>query len=141
MSCWESHWQRGLKRVYILRSEVLCVVVLQALFKKKGYIETILYCTLINIPLPRTELLHNIVSFFLWHVSMHRANSEICLLHFLCQPVHLPLGVAENNCLSYSKSVIKIAKCVKLPLLTFYCYEELLYSFQRQFVTESTLLN
>lgn len=69
---------------------------------------------------------------------MHRADSEVSLLHFLCQPVNLPLGVAENHCLGDSESVIEIAKCVKFPLLPFYCYKELLYSFQCQLITENT---
>ena len=51
------------------------------------------------------ELLHDCVSLLLWHVSVHGANSEVGLPHLLCQPVHLPLGVAEDNCLKNANLV------------------------------------
>lgn len=40
-------------------------------------------------PCSRSELLHNGLSFFLGHVSMHRGHGEICLPHLFSQPVHL----------------------------------------------------
>ena len=43
------------------------------------------------------ELLHDCVSLLLWHVSVHGANGEVGLPHLLRQPVHLPLGVAEDH--------------------------------------------
>merc|ERR1719250_67234 len=45
------------------------------------------------------ELFHNSVSLLLWHVTVHGAHSEVSLSHLLSQPVHLTLGVAEDNCL------------------------------------------
>ena len=46
------------------------------------------------------ELFHNGVSLLLWHVAVHGAHGEVRLPHLLGQPVHLPLGVAEDNCLN-----------------------------------------
>ena len=46
------------------------------------------------------ELFHDGVSLLLWHVAVHGAHGEVRLPHLLCQPVHLPLGVAEDNCLN-----------------------------------------
>lgn len=85
----------------------------------------------------RSELLHDVVSLLLWHITMHRAYCEVRFLHFLCEPVNLPLGVAEDDCLSYSQCIIEITQCVKLPLFTFDCYKELLNAFKCQLITES----
>jgi hypothetical protein len=38
------------------------------------------------------ELLHDGVSLFLGHVSVHGGNGEICLSHLLCQPFNLHTG-------------------------------------------------
>lgn len=87
------------------------------------------------IPLSRTKLFHNIISLLLWHVSMHRTDSEVGLLHFLCEPVHLPFSVTENHSLCDGQSVIQVTQSVKLPLLSLYSYKELLNAFQSQLVT------
>lgn len=66
---------------------------------------------------------------------MHRADSEVSLLHLLCEPVHLSLGVAEYHRLSDGQSVIEVTESVKLPLLTLNSNEELFDAFKSQFVT------
>ena len=66
---------------------------------------------------------------------MHGRNSEIGLSHLFRQPVDLALGIAEDDGLCDGKCIVEIAKCVKFPLFSFNGNEELLDSFQRQFVT------
>ena len=41
------------------------------------------------LPLSRSELFHDGISFFLWHVAMHWRHSKVCFPHFFCQPVNL----------------------------------------------------
>lgn len=48
---------------------------------------------------------------------------------------HLSLGVAEDDSLSDGQSVIQIAQCIKLPLLSLNSNEELLDTVQCQFIT------
>ena len=43
-------------------------------------------------PVPSPELLHDGVSLFLRHVSVHGGNGEISLSHLLCQPFNLHTG-------------------------------------------------
>merc|ERR1719500_1750425 len=81
------------------------------------------------------ELLHNGISLLLRHVTVHRAHREVGLPHLLCQPVDLPLCVAEDHCLGDSESVIEVAQSVKLPLLPLNSHEELLDPLQCQLVT------
>ena len=42
-----------------------------------------------SLPLSRSKFFHDGISFFLWHVTMHGWNSEVCLSHLLHKPVHL----------------------------------------------------
>lgn len=91
--------------------------------------------------MPRTELLHNIVSLFLWHVSMHRADGEVSFLHLLSEPVHFPLRVTEDHSLSDCERIVEVTKSVEFPFFTFYCYKELLYTFQCQLVTKNKYEN
>ena len=42
-----------------------------------------------SLPLSRSKFFHDGISFFLWHITMHSWNSEVCLSHFLHKPVHL----------------------------------------------------
>lgn len=66
---------------------------------------------------------------------MHGADREVSLLHLLSEPVNLPLGVAEDDCLGDRQCVIQVTEGIKLPLLTLYSYKELLDAFQCQLVT------
>src|ERR1700676_1549965 len=50
-------------------------------------------------------------------------------------PTYLTPRIAENDGLGDGERVVEITKCVELPVLLFYCYEELLDSFERQLVT------
>lgn len=43
------------------------------------------------------EFAHDGVTLLLRHVAVHGAHCEVVLPHLLSQPVHLPLGVAEND--------------------------------------------
>ena len=66
---------------------------------------------------------------------MHGAHSEVGLSHFLGQPVHLPLGVTEDDGLGDGQSVVQVTQRVKLPLLSLNSNKELLDALQCQLVT------
>ncbi len=78
------------------------------------------------------EALHDGIPLHLWHVSMHGCNCEVILLHLLCQPVHLSLCIAEDDCLSDGQGVVQVTQRVKLPLLLLDCHKELLDALQRR---------
>ena len=81
------------------------------------------------------ELLHDGVSLLLGHVAVHGAHSEVRLPHLLREPVHLTLGVAEDDGLGDGESVVQVTERVELPLLPLHGYEELLDALQCQLVT------
>lgn len=54
---------------------------------------------------------------------------------------YLPLSVAENDCLGDGQGVVEITQGVKLPLFPFHSNEELLDSFQCQFITNQRGIN
>ncbi len=76
------------------------------------------------------EALHDGIPLHLWHVTMHGCNCEVILLHLLCQPIHLSLCIAEDDCLCDGQGVIQVTQCVKLPLLLLDCHKELLDALQ-----------
>ena len=80
-------------------------------------------------PVSCTELLHDGISLLLWHVSVHGGDGKIGLSHLLRQPLHLPLGVTEDDRLCDCEGVIQVTQCVKLPLLLLYGNKELFDSF------------
>mmetsp|Transcript_13433 Transcript_13433/g.34256 ORF Transcript_13433/g.34256 Transcript_13433/m.34256 type:complete len:324 (-) Transcript_13433:313-1284(-) len=84
--------------------------------------------------LAAAELLHDLVSLVLRHVSMHGCNSEIVLPHLLGQPVHLAARIAENDCLCDGQGVVQVTQRVELPLLLLHCHEKLLDALQRQLI-------
>jgi len=61
--------------------------------------------------------------------------SELFLLHLSREPVHLFLGVAEDDGLRDRQRVVEIAKRIELPLLPLHTHEELLDSVKRKFIT------
>ena len=81
-----------------------------------------------RVPLP--ELAHDAVSFFLIHRSVHAGDSEIAVNHFLGEPFDLCLGVAEDDGLSDSETIIKVAEGIELPFLLVDRNEELLDAFK-----------
>merc|ERR1719183_867505 len=81
-----------------------------------------------------TELLHDSVTLFLWHVSMDRTYSKVGIAHLLSQPIYFLFGVAENDCLSDGQGVIKVAQSIELPLFALHCHKELLDAFQCQLI-------
>lgn len=85
--------------------------------------------------LARPELLHNGIALLLRHISVHGADGEVGFPHLFSEPIHLPLGVAEDDGLCYGQRVVQVAKCVKLPLFSLDGDEELLDAFQSQLVT------
>ena len=56
-------------------------------------------------------------------------------MHFLCQPVHLPPGVAENDSLGNSNGLVEITQGVEFPLLFLYRDIELFDTFKGQLVS------
>lgn len=82
-----------------------------------------------------SEVLHDAVPLFLWHVAVHAADSEVGLTHLVGQPVHLAPGVAEDDSLSDGQGVVEIAQGVKLPVLLLDGDEVLLETLEGQFVT------
>lgn len=89
-----------------------------------------------NSPGSGSELLHDGLPLLLWHVAVHGGHGEVGLPHLLRQPVHLPLGVAEDDGLRDGQRVVQVAQGVKLPLLSLHGHEELLDALQGQLVTE-----
>ncbi len=83
-------------------------------------------------PRNRPEALHDGIPLHLRHVSMHGRNCEVVLLHLLCQPVHLSLCIAEDDCLCDGQGVVQVTQGVKLPLLLLDCHKELLDALQRR---------
>mmetsp|Transcript_8500 Transcript_8500/g.27974 ORF Transcript_8500/g.27974 Transcript_8500/m.27974 type:complete len:232 (-) Transcript_8500:564-1259(-) len=88
-----------------------------------------------NTRVPRPELGHNRIALLLGHVAVHGRDREVGLPHLVGEPVHLLLGVAEDDCLCDGQSVVKVAQRVELPLLTLDRHEELLDAFERKLVT------
>mmetsp|Transcript_21958 Transcript_21958/g.44648 ORF Transcript_21958/g.44648 Transcript_21958/m.44648 type:complete len:289 (-) Transcript_21958:452-1318(-) len=82
----------------------------------------------------RAELLHDGVAVVLRHVAVHRRHREVRLAHLVCQPVHLPLRIAEDDRLRDGQRVVEVAQRVKLPLLALHRHKELLDALQRQLV-------
>ena len=91
----------------------------------------------IHLPVSTPKLLHNGFPLLLRHVSVHGGHRKIGLPHLLRQPLHLPLGVAEDDRLGDGERVVEVAEGVKLPLFLLNGDKELLDAFQRQFITES----
>ena len=78
----------------------------------------------------KPEALHDAVALLLGHVSMHGRYREVVLLHLLCEPIHLSLGIAEDDSLCDGQGVVQITEGVKLPLLLLYCHKKLLDALQ-----------
>ena len=74
----------------------------------------------------RPELCHDRVPLLLRHVAVHRGDGEVVGAHLLCKPVHLALGVAEDDRLRDGERVVEVAQRVKLPLLALHSHKELL---------------
>lgn len=88
-----------------------------------------------NSSLSRSELAHDFVSFFLWHVSVHRRDREVRLAHLFGEPVDLSLRRAEDDGLGDGERVVQIAQRVELPLLALDGDEKLLDTFECQLIT------
>lgn len=82
-----------------------------------------------------SELIHDSVSLFLDHVAVHRRDGEVGLAHFFSEPVDLSASVAEDNGLSDSERVVKIAQCIEFPVFFLDSDEELLDALESQLVT------
>ncbi len=81
------------------------------------------------------EFLHDGVPLLLRHITVHAGDGEVSLPHLLREPVHLPLGVAEDDGLGNGERVVQVTQCVELPLLPLHRHEELLDALQRQLIT------
>lgn len=68
-----------------------------------------------------------------WSYSTTQQDKHILL--YISYQKYLSFCVTEDNSLCNSKRVIQITQGIKLPLLFFHCYKELLDSFQCQFIT------
>lgn len=47
----------------------------------------------------------------------HGRDGEVSGMHLLGEPIHLPSGVDEDDCLGNGQGFIQVAQCVQLPLL------------------------
>lgn len=73
-----------------------------------------------------------ITSRSLVHVSMH-GDGEVSGMHLLGEPIHLPSGVDEDDCLGNGQGFIQVAQGVtQLPLLSFHIDVELTDTLQCQ---------
>jgi len=82
-----------------------------------------------------TELAHDCIPLLLGHITMHRGNSKVGSTHFLCQPVDLPLGIAEDDGLGNCKRVVEVTERVEFPLFLFNSDEELFDALEGKFIT------
>lgn len=82
-----------------------------------------------------SEILHDAVTLLLRHLAVHRGDGEVGLTHLVGQPIDLTAGVAEDDGLCDSKSVVKIAESIKLPFLLLNGDEILLQAFKGQLIT------
>ena len=64
----------------------------------------------------RTELLHDDISLSLFHVTVHGRDSEITGGELVGEPVYLSSGVAEDDCLRDSDSLVEIGQSIQLPV-------------------------
>ena len=62
----------------------------------------------------------------------HGRDGEVSGMHLLGEPIHLPSGVDEDDCLGNGQGFIQVAQCVQLPLLSFHIDVELTDTLQRQ---------
>mmetsp|Transcript_4825 Transcript_4825/g.14215 ORF Transcript_4825/g.14215 Transcript_4825/m.14215 type:complete len:290 (-) Transcript_4825:429-1298(-) len=83
----------------------------------------------------RAELVHDGVAVLLRHVAVHGGHGEVGLAHLLGEPVHLLLGVAEDDGLCDGERVVEVAERVELPLLPLNRHEELLDALECKLVT------
>lgn len=65
---------------------------------------------------------------------MHAADRKVCLAHLLRQPLSFLALVAEDDGLRDSQRVVQVAQRLKLELLSFHGYEELLDALECQLV-------
>merc|ERR1740139_645371 len=65
----------------------------------------------------RAELPHDEVALLLVQVCMHGGDGEISLGQLIREEVNLATGVAIDDCLCDCQRLVKVAKCIQLPLL------------------------
>ena len=82
----------------------------------------------------RSELLHNQITLSLVHVTVHSRNGEITGSELVGEPVDLSAGVAEDDSLGDSDSLIQIGEGIQLPLLLLDSNVELLDTFKGKLV-------
>ena len=63
----------------------------------------------------------------------HGRHGKLPKVHLLCQPIHLPASVAEDDCLPDGDHLVEIAQSIQLPLLLFDRDVELLNISRGQF--------
>ena len=66
--------------------------------------------------------------------NYHSRDGEIPLVHFLCEPVDLPAGVAEDDGLRDGERLVQIAQGVQLPLLALHGHVELTDTLEGKFL-------
>lgn len=84
---------------------------------------------------PSTEFLHNGISLFLRHSTVHAAYCKIGLLHLFREGFSLLALIAENYRLSYCERIIKVAEGLELVFILFHSDKELFYAVEGQFIT------
>lgn len=48
------------------------------------------------LPVTRSKIFHDCVTFFLWHISMHGTDGEISFSHFFGQPIDLKKEIIKT---------------------------------------------
>lgn len=81
-----------------------------------------------------TELLQNVVTGSLLHISVDGRHGEVLVLHGLGQPVDLSAGVAIDDSLGNGEGLVQIAQSLELPGLSLQGHVELLDTLQGQLV-------
>lgn len=94
-----------------------------------------------NTTVSSPELTHDLISFFLGHISAHAGNSKVILSHLICEPLNFVSLITEYHSLGDCQSVIEVTKSIKFPLFLIYLDEKLFNSFQCQLITLHQNLN
>ena len=79
-----------------------------------------------------TELLHDQITLGLVHISVHGGDGEVTGSELLGEPINLSAGVAEDDGLGDSDSLVEIREGIELPLLLLNGNVELLDTLEGQ---------
>lgn len=87
-----------------------------------------------NTGAPAAEVLHDELTLLRGHVTVHRGDGEVTLLHLVREPVHLSAGVAVDDRLGDREGLVEIAESLQLEVLLLHVDVKLSDTFESKFV-------